>query len=204
MTLDPADYKKQTMHAYSELAAAVVPGFDQFFETYGRLEADYFLTRLDPGSVILDLGCGAGTASRYFAAKGHTPLSADLSEIMVWECKRRKLGNVMQVDLEALPFRSHSLDAIWAHTSLIHVPKARLAHTLEGLKRALRPGGAIFIAIKQGGGEGYRGQPGTERWFSLFEGTEFESYLPEGLTVVRRSRIECNSVTFLAVHLRSE
>ncbi len=203
MTLDPADYKKQTMHAYSELAAAVVPGFDQFFETYGRLEADYFLTRLDPGSVILDLGCGSGAASRYFAAHGHTPLPADLSEIMVWECKRRRLGNVIRLDLEALPFRRHCVDAIWAHTSLIHVPKARLARTLEGLKRALRPGGAMFIALKQGGGEGYKGQPGSERWFSCFEAGEFESYLPEGLTVVRRGRTDCKGAAFLGVHLRS-
>ncbi len=203
MALDPADYKKQTMHAYSELAAAVVPGFDQFFETYGRLEADYFLTCLDPASVILDLGCGSGAASRYFAAKGHTPLSADLSEIMVWECKRRGLGSVIRLDLEELPFRPHCVDAIWAHTSLLHVPKARLAHTLAGLKRTLRPGGAIFIALKQGGGEGYKGQPGSERWFSYFEASEFESYLPQGLTVVRRCRTECNTVAFLGLHLRN-
>jgi 2-polyprenyl-3-methyl-5-hydroxy-6-metoxy-1,4-benzoquinol methylase len=93
MAPDPADYKRQTMYAYDGLAAEVVPGFDQFFETYGRLEADHFLTHLDPGDVILDLGCGPGSASRYFAGKGYTPVSADLSEAMVRECKRRRLDN---------------------------------------------------------------------------------------------------------------
>jgi SAM-dependent methyltransferase len=203
MAPDPADYKRQTMHAYDGLAAEVVPGFDQFFETYGRLEADHFLTRLDPGDVILDLGCGPGSASRYFAGKGYTPVSADLSEAMVRECKRRRLDNVIRLDLETLPFRHHSLDAIWAHTSLLHVPKARLTRALEGLKRTLRPGGTIFIALIQGDGEGYQGQPGAERWFSYFEAGEFESYIPEGLAVVRRSRTERRSVTFLGVHLRN-
>jgi len=191
------------MQAYNGLVAEVVPGFDQFFEAYGRLEADHFLAYLDPGDVILDLGCGAGAASRYFAGKGYTPVSGDLSAEMVRECKRRRLDNVIRLDLEALPFRQRSLDGIWAHTSLLHVPKARLARALEGLKRTLRPGGAIFIALKQGTGEGYRGPPGAERWFSYFEAGEFESYLPEGLTVMRRSRNERKSVTFLGVHLRS-
>jgi SAM-dependent methyltransferase len=203
MMLDPADYKRQTMHAYNRLAAEVVPGFDRFFEAHGRLEADYFLAHLGPGDVILDLGCGPGTASRYFAGMGYTPLSVDLSEAMLRECRRRGLGRVIRLDLEALPFLQHSLDAIWAHTSLLHVPKARLTRALEGLNNILRPGGAIFIALKQGTEEGYRGQPGAERWVSYFEAGEFESYLPEGLTVVRRSRTECKTVTFLGVHLRS-
>ena len=95
------------------------------------------------------------------------------------------------------------VDAIWAHTSLLHVPKARLTRALEGLKATLRPGGAISIALIQGAGEGYQGQPGVERWFSYFEIGEFESYLPGGLTVVRRSQTERKSVTFFGVHLRS-
>jgi SAM-dependent methyltransferase len=203
MAPDPADYKRQTMHAYNGLAAEVVPGFEQFFERYGRLEADHFLAHLDPGGVILDLGCGPGSASRYFAARGYTPLSADLSAAMVRECRCRGLERVIRLDLEALPFRQRSLDAIWAHTSLLHIPKARLARALEGLKAILRPGGAIFIALIQGAGEGYQGQPGAERWFSYFQAGEFESYLPAGLTVVRRSQTECKSVTFLGAHLRS-
>jgi cyclopropane fatty-acyl-phospholipid synthase-like methyltransferase len=203
MTPDPTDYKRQTMHAYNGLAAEVVPGFDQFFETYGRLEADHLLAHLEPGGVILDLGCGAGAASRYFAGKGYTPLSADLSATMVRECQRRGLDHVIRLDLEALPFRRHSIDAIWAHTSLLHIPKARLARALEGLKTTLRPGGAIFIALIQGAGEGYQGQPGAERWFSYFEAAEFESYLPASLTVVRRSQTERKSVKFLGVHLRN-
>jgi len=203
MALDPADYKRQTMRAYNGLAAEIVAGFDHFFETCARLEADHFLAHLCPGDVILDLGCGPGSASRYFAGRGYAPVSADLSEAMVKECKRRGLDNVIRLDLEALPFRHGSLDAIWAHTSLLHVPKARLTRALEGLKKALRPGGAIFIALIQGDGEGYQGQPGIERWFSYFRVGEFESYILEGLTVVRRSQIERKSVTFLGVHLRN-
>ncbi len=203
MALGPADYKRQTMQAYNRLAAEIVAGFDQFFETCACLEADHFLAHLCPGAVILDLGCGPGSASRYFAEKGYTPVSADLSEEMVRECRRRRLANVIRLDLEALPFRERSLDAIWAHTSLLHVPKARLTRALEGLKKTLRPGGAIFIALLKGEGEGYQGEPGVERWFSCFEVGEFESYVPEGLTVVRRSQTERKSATFLGVHLRN-
>ena len=82
MVVDLTEHKRRTMKAYNALTAELAGGYDHHFETYARLEADHFLTRLNKGDTILDLGCGVGTASRYFVRQGYTPVGADLSEEM--------------------------------------------------------------------------------------------------------------------------
>jgi cyclopropane fatty-acyl-phospholipid synthase-like methyltransferase len=168
------------------------------------LEADHFLARLEKGDTILDLGCGVGTASRYFAEQGYAPVAADLSEEMVKECKRRGLTNPVRLDVEALPFLYASFEGVWAHTSLLHIPKKRLPTAMEGLERILKLGGVLFVALRKGTGEGYEGKVDVERWFAYFQTDEFESYIPSAYRIARCSRTEGQSVTFLYYHLVKE
>ena len=197
MVGDPNEYKRHTMEAYNALTAELADGYDHYFETSARLEADQFLARLTRGDTILDLGCGVGTASRYFAEKGYTPVAADLSEEMVEECKRRGLASPVRLDLEALPFLVSSFDGVWAHTSLIHIPKQRLTIAMEGLEKILKFGGALFIALREGTEEGYEGSVGVERWFAYFQPDEFESHIPNAYRIVRCTRIEGQRINFL-------
>jgi len=201
MVIDSAEYKRCTIKAYNALARELVEEYDHHFETYARLEADHFLARLNKGGTILDLGCGVGSASRFFAEQGYTPVSTDLSEEMTKECKRRGLTTLVRSDLEALPFLYSSFDDVWAHTSLLHIPKHRLANTIEGLVKILKPGGALFIALREGEGEGYEGRFGIERWFAYFQADEFGSHMPSAYRIERFSRTERQSVTFLNYHL---
>jgi cyclopropane fatty-acyl-phospholipid synthase-like methyltransferase len=197
MAIDSTEYKKRTMKAYNALSAELAGIYDHHFETSARLEADHFLSRLSKGDTILDLGCGVGSASRYFAEQGYAPVAADLSEEMVKECKRRCLTSPVRLDLEVLPFQYSSFDGVWAHTSLLHIPKQRLPAAIEGLEKILTQGGVIFIALREGTEEGYEGQDGMERWFDYFQADEFESYIPSTYCIVRSSRTEGQSVTFL-------
>ena len=201
MIVDSAEYKRRIMKAYNALARELAKGYDHHFETYARLEADHFLARLNKGGTILDLGCGVGSASRYFAERGYTPVSTDLSEEMTNECKRRGLTSLVRLDLEALPFLYSSFDGVWAHTSLLHMPKHRLANAIEGLEKILKPGGALFIALREGEGEGYEGRFGIERWFAYFQANEFGSHIPSAYRIERSSRTERQRVTFLNYHL---
>jgi SAM-dependent methyltransferase len=45
-------------------------------------------------------------------------------------------------------------DAVWAHASLLHVPRSALPEVLKRIFRALRPGGFHFANFKEGGSEG--------------------------------------------------
>jgi SAM-dependent methyltransferase len=200
--VDTAAYKKQTTKAYDELVAELIDGFDDHFEAFARLEAHRLLASLRQGALVLDLGCGGGPASWYLSWHGCTTVSADLSAAMVRACRRRGLDNVVQLDLEDLPFARQAFDAIWAHTSLIHVPKVRLTRALEGVARVLKPDGALFVALREGTTQGYEGQPGSERWFSNYGADEFERYVPAGLRIIGRSRTDRTRVVFLNYHLR--
>ena len=199
--VDTTGYKKRTMEAYNMMVSELAEGYDHHFETYARLEAEHFLAKLSKGSRILDLGCGVGSASSYFAQQGYQPVSADLSAAMVKECQRRGLTNLVRLDLEALPFPSSSFDGIWAHTSLLHIPKHRVVNIIGSLGKLLKPRGVLFIALREGEKEGYEGQPGMERWFANYQANEFDGYISRSYSVERFRRIERQSVTFLNYHL---
>lgn len=198
---DGTGYKRRTMEAYDTLASELAAGYDHHFETYARLEAEQFLAKLNKGDRILDLGCGVGSASRYFAQQGYRPISADLSEEMLKECQRRGLANLVRLDFEALPFPDFCFDGIWAHTSLLHIPKNRLGNVLGALGKILKPGGTFFLALREGEQEGYEGQPGMERWFAYYQANEFEGYISRAYSIERFNRIDRQSVTFLNYHL---
>ena len=198
---DTTGYKRRTMEAYDALASELAEGYDHHFETFARLEAEHFLANLGKGCRILDIGCGVGSASRYFAAQGYQPVSADLSEEMVKECQRRGLTHLVRLDLEALPFPNSCFDGIWAHTSLLHIPKHRLVNVMGSIGRILKRGGSLFIALREGEKEGYEGQPGMERWFANYQANEFDGYIPKGYSIERFSKIDRQSVTFLNYHL---
>jgi cyclopropane fatty-acyl-phospholipid synthase-like methyltransferase len=189
------------MEAYDALLSELAEGYDHHFATYARLEADHFLAKLSKGCRILDLGCGVGSASRYFAERGYVPVSADLSEEMVKECQRRGLTNPVRLDLEALPFPNSSFEGVWAHTSLLHIPKHRLSSAMEGIEKILKPGGRLFIALREGEKEGYERQFGMERWFANYQADEFERYIPSAYCLERFSRTDRQIVIFLNYHL---
>lgn len=207
------DIKKRTMNAYDNIIDEVGSGYDDYFESVARYEAEAVLAALGSERRVLDLGCGVGTASSYFSQHGCTVVSADLSNAMLRACRARGLDGLVRLDLEALPFRHNHFDAVWAHTSLIHLPKRRLSLCLREISKLLRIGGVLFVALREGQGEGYEDKSAKERWFSNFEIGEFEGYVPVDFRIMRksttsivsRSTAEQKSRLFLNYHLaRSE
>ncbi len=190
------------MEAYDALASELAEGYDHHFETSACLEADYFLTRLNQGGRILDLGCGVGSASRYFAGQGCQTVSADLSQAMLMECRRRGLSDLARLDMENLPFPPATFEGIWAHTSLLHIPKQRVAGVIRRLAEILKTGGALFIALREGTKEGYEGQPGVERWFANYQAGEIDTFIRGEFCIERCSRNDRHSTVFLNYHLR--
>jgi SAM-dependent methyltransferase len=127
-----------------------------------------FLRHLPPRAKILDAGCGSGRDSAVFFASGHRVLAIDASPAMV--CAAHNLG----VPANVMTFQEMQFDAefdgLWACASLLHVPRSEVEEVLRRFYRALRPGGAIFITLKKGAGEGVR-EDG--RFFAYYEVEEF-------------------------------
>ena len=116
-------------------------------------DLDAFLDRLERGALVLELGCGGGRDSNRIRERGFAIDATDGVPAMA------KLAND-RFDLGARVLRFDELaeraryDAIWAHATLLHCPRAELPDALARVHRALKPGGLHYASYKLGDGEG--------------------------------------------------
>ncbi|HVC68875.1 MAG TPA: methyltransferase domain-containing protein [Acidimicrobiales bacterium] len=137
-----------------------------------RAAAEAFGRRVTPGTLRIDLGCGAG---RYTGDIGRPVVGLDASRAMLTLCRRTTAVPLVQGDLEALPFRRRCFHGGWANMSYLHVPSERLPMALAELHRVLVVGGSVEIQVLAGAYEG-RALPDDD-----IGGRFFASWQPERL-----------------------
>ena len=116
---------------------------------------DSFLSQLPPGALILDFGCGSGRDSRYFLQKGYRVEACDGSEEMV-KAATRNAGIPVKKMLFSELNEENRYDGIFACASILHVPSKELPDILTRMKRAVKPGGILYVSFKYGTFEGIR------------------------------------------------
>ena len=116
---------------------------------------DSFLAQLPPGALILDFGCGSGRDSRYFLQKGYRVEACDGSEEMV-KAATRNAGIPVKKMLFSELNEENRYDGLFACASILHVPSKELPDILTRMKRAVKPGGILYISFKYGTFEGIR------------------------------------------------
>jgi SAM-dependent methyltransferase len=113
----------------------------------------HFLALLQPGSAILELGCGAGNHAAVMLAQGFALRATDGSPEMA-ETAARRLGHPVETMLFHELDAQDAYDGIWASACLLHVPRDELAGVLARIRRALKPGGVFYASFKLGEGDG--------------------------------------------------
>ena len=130
--------------------------------------ANALTASLRPGGVVADVGCGPGRDITLLRARGLRVIGIDLS---LGQLRRSRLTGVVQADMRQLPLRGGSVDAIWCHAALLHIPRTTVPAVLAEFARAARPGGELFLAVAEGDGEGFEvaSNYGSDRrrWFTL-------------------------------------
>ena len=104
---------------------------------------------LTPGCRILDLGCGSGRDSKYFAGKGYDVVALDPSSAMCTQTKTFAHVPVYAMKAEEIQF-TNVFDGIWACASLLHVPRNKQENVLHRIATALKDEGILYASWKYG------------------------------------------------------
>ena len=111
-----------------------------------------FLKYLPDGGKLLDLGCGSGRDSAYFASVGFEVTAVDGSEQLCKRVRENHGIHALCIQFEELSFKSE-FDAVWACASLLHVKKGDMPKVMGKVSAALKPGGVLYASFKYGSGE---------------------------------------------------
>ncbi len=140
---------KQTLNVYDDN----VDKYRQLVDKLPELESiTQFTRQLNPGALILDLGCGIGNAAARMRERGFNLECIDGSPEMVKAANDTFSLNAKTAFFSDLDTIAH-YDGIWANFSLLHTPKADFPANLQAINTALKPGGYFFISLKTGEGE---------------------------------------------------
>ena len=168
----------------------VEEGYDAVARDYGRLEGETewprlrwlgkVLERLEPGSAILDLGCGSGDPADVEMARAHAVTGVDISGAQI-ELARRNVpaGTFIHGDAGSVDFPAGSFDAVVSFYTLEHLPREEHGALLRRIHGWLRPGGWLLLSTEADEAEGV-----VSTWLGV--PMYFSSYGPEA--VVRLAR----------------
>ncbi|GAB4192066.1 MAG: class I SAM-dependent methyltransferase [Roseiflexaceae bacterium] len=144
--------------------AVIQAGYDRVADEYARRIAgelahkpldrallERFAGRVRGAGLVADLGCGPGHVAHYLAERGVEVCGLDLSPAMVQQARALHPGLPFAVgDLTALDVPGAAWAGAVAYYSLIHLPRPAVVSALREIARALRPGGALFVAFHAG------------------------------------------------------
>lgn len=176
-------------------------GYDKiamrYMEARNQFINNRYLERLDrllkPGSMILDLGCGAGRPiDRFFINRGHKVIGVDFSQKQIKLAKR----NVPQAkyvvkDITDLQKEEYQVDAVVSFYTIIHILRDTHEGLFEKISSFLPKGGLTLVTMGSSEWEGiddFPGFDGLKLYFShygpeknreIIEKTGFEVILDE-------------------------
>ena len=110
---------------------------------------------LPEGGSLLDLGCGSGRDSLAFLEDGYEVTPLDGSPEMCALAEIHTDLEVLNMTFEELDF-DEVFDGVWACASLLHVPEKEMPDILKKVGMALKPGGHLYVSVKEGEFEGIR------------------------------------------------
>ena len=134
--------------------------WDANWEKAGRLPVSNFAKRCYSQiekknyTTLLDIGCGNGKDSLYFASKGIRVTSVDFSGTAIEQLKRsivkRGYSNIQAIktDIIYLDLHDDVFDVIYANLSLQYFNDEITTQIFDKLFKCLKTGGMIFVKCK--------------------------------------------------------
>jgi SAM-dependent methyltransferase len=148
-----------------------------------RAALDRFASRLPAGARVLEIGSGSGRDARALEEAGLSVRRTDITPAFVHLL--REAGYDADVvdpavdDLTDPAAPGTPYAGVWAEASLLHVDRDELPLVLSRLADATTPGGALFLALKEGDGEDWsiHGNVTAPRFFTYWREEPLRSAL---------------------------
>jgi len=140
------------MSVREEFDSWAASGRDKGMEDRHWHTAKHALARMpvEAGDVVLDLGCGSGYALRALRETAGIDRGVGLDGSP--EMARNAAGytddeavDFLVGDFDTLPFADDSVDHVFSMEAFYYAPDP--AHTLDELRRIIRPGGTFYCAV---------------------------------------------------------
>ncbi len=175
------------MRAYDAYACQFEEKFTQKLEQFALADVDRFSNELK-GPKVLDVGCGPGAYLGMFRDKGLDALGIDLSDSFLERCQSQGF-NVRKMDVESPLLYPYSFDGVWATAVVPHIPRSRLALTLQNWSKLLKPTGVLWLSSRlwEGTNEGMQEDdryPGHERWITRYTEAELRAAVEKRFTIL--------------------
>lgn len=121
---------------------------------------DKFMTYLEKGATILDIGCGAGVPiDSYLIDHGYKIRGIDISEKQIELAKKHVPNGEYEVkDMADLKTNEYNVDAIVSFYSIFHIDRKLHAGLFKKMATFLPKNGKILITL------GYTDWEGTEKF----------------------------------------
>jgi SAM-dependent methyltransferase/ADP-heptose:LPS heptosyltransferase len=114
-----------------------------FHKAYSRFLLEVIKPKI--GNSLLDVGAAFGDLVYHLQVKCIQAYGIDISKYTV---KNKHVDTLKMADVSMyIPFESNFFDYVISRDCLEHIPEKGIYHSLENIKRVLRPGGLAFLQI---------------------------------------------------------
>lgn len=111
---------------------------------------DKFIECVSLNGLVLDVGCGGGTKSKYLISKGLKVVGVDIAEKMIEIAKQEvPQGTFYTMDLGEVDALEEMFDGIFMQAVLLHIQKKEALKILKKMASKLKAGGCLYIAVKE-------------------------------------------------------
>ena len=150
-----------------------------------------FFRTLEPGSDVLDLGCGCGIPDSRLLSERFRVTGLDISDVQIERARRYvPYARFLRADMTTVRFAAEAFGGIVSLYSLIHVPLDEQPPLLHRIYRWLQPGGLLLLITGQ---EAYTGVQcnwlgsNAKMYWSHADAATYTHWLTEaGLSILRR------------------
>lgn len=113
--------------------------------------AQYVSTMVDPGKRLVDLGCGNGRDTLYFASLGLNVIGIDLSPTAIRMLNRQNVYNATFLCGDFIQHPNHTAecyDYAYSRFTIHAINPKQESMLLQAMYQAIKPGGKFFIEVR--------------------------------------------------------